>query len=89
MYDLTGLREEFPVLPEVIYLDNAATTQTPIRSVEAICDFFYEYAGNYGGAPTGLPGRRPGSAKRAGRNSPHSWEHILNRSSGPGTQQGQ
>lgn len=48
MYDLTALREEFPVLEEVIYLDNAATTQTPVRSVEAICDFFYEYAGNYG-----------------------------------------
>jgi len=48
MFDLTALREEFPVLEEVIYLDNAATTQTPVRSVEAICDFFYEYAGNYG-----------------------------------------
>lgn len=48
MYDLTSLREEFPVLSEVIYLDNAATTQTPIRAVEAMCDFFYEYAGNYG-----------------------------------------
>lgn len=48
MYDLQSLREEFPVLSEVIYLDNAATTQTPIRVVEAICDFFYEYAGNYG-----------------------------------------
>ncbi|HWQ63405.1 MAG TPA: cysteine desulfurase [Methanospirillum sp.] len=50
MYNLTALREEFPVLEEVIYLDNAATTQTPVRSVEAICDFFYEYAGNYGRA---------------------------------------
>ena len=48
MYDLTTLREEFPVLSEVIYLDNAATTQTPIRAVEAMCDYFYEYAGNYG-----------------------------------------
>ncbi|PKL59932.1 MAG: cysteine desulfurase, partial [Methanomicrobiales archaeon HGW-Methanomicrobiales-4] len=48
MYDLPALREEFPVLSEVIYLDNAATTQTPVRSVEAIVDFFYEYAGNYG-----------------------------------------
>ena len=48
MYDLTALREEFPVLSEVVYLDNAATTQTPVRSVEAICDYFYEYAGNYG-----------------------------------------
>jgi cysteine desulfurase/selenocysteine lyase len=48
MYDPVCLREEFPLLSEVIYLDNAATTQTPVRSVEAICDFFYEYAGNYG-----------------------------------------
>lgn len=48
MYDITALREEFPVLSEVVYLDNAATTQTPTRSVEAICEFFYEYAGNYG-----------------------------------------
>lgn len=48
MYDLTTLREEFPVLTDCVYLDNAATTQTPARSVEAICDYFYEYAGNYG-----------------------------------------
>jgi cysteine desulfurase/selenocysteine lyase len=48
MYDITALREEFPVLSRVVYLDNAATTQTPVRAVEAICEFFYEYAGNYG-----------------------------------------
>ncbi|HWQ67799.1 MAG TPA: cysteine desulfurase [Methanospirillum sp.] len=48
MYDIEALREEFPVLSEVIYLDSAATSQTPVRSVEAICEFFYSYAANYG-----------------------------------------
>jgi len=51
---MNNIRVQFPILNEpvhgkkLIYLDNAATTQTPVRSVESMVDFFYEYAGNYG-----------------------------------------
>jgi cysteine desulfurase/selenocysteine lyase len=48
MYDLARLREEFPVLSRCIYLDSAATSQTPRRAVEAMCAYFYEYAANHG-----------------------------------------
>lgn len=48
MYDVCAVREDFPVLKEVVYLDNSATTQTPIPAVEAMVDYFYSYAGNYG-----------------------------------------
>ena len=47
MYDVYGVREDFPVLKDVVYLDNSATTQTPIPAVEAMIDYFYRYAGNY------------------------------------------
>lgn len=48
VYDLAAIREDFPVLSEIVYLDNAATTQTPRPVVEAMEEYFYEYAGNYG-----------------------------------------
>jgi cysteine desulfurase / selenocysteine lyase len=48
MYDVYAVREDFPVLKEVIYLDNSATSQTPTPAVEAMIDYFYRYAGNYG-----------------------------------------
>jgi len=48
MYDLIRLREEFPVLNECVYLDSASTSQTPRRSVEAMCEYFYHYAANHG-----------------------------------------
>jgi cysteine desulfurase/selenocysteine lyase len=48
MYDVYAVREDFPVLKEVVYLDNSATTQTPIPAVEAMIEYFYRYAGNYG-----------------------------------------
>jgi cysteine desulfurase/selenocysteine lyase len=48
MYDLTRLREEFPVLSRCVYLDSASTSQTPRRAVEAMCTYFYEYAANHG-----------------------------------------
>jgi cysteine desulfurase/selenocysteine lyase len=48
MYDVYAIREDFPILDTVIYLDNAATSQTPRQSVEAMNDFFFTYAGNYG-----------------------------------------
>ncbi len=48
MYDLSRLREEFPVLSRCTYLDSASTSQTPKRAVEAMCAYFYEYAANHG-----------------------------------------
>ncbi|MGB9929262.1 MAG: cysteine desulfurase [Methanosarcina sp.] len=48
MYDVYAVREDFPVLKEVIYLDSTATTQTPRPAVEAMVEYFYRYAGNYG-----------------------------------------
>jgi len=48
MYDVYAVRKDFPVLKEVVYLDNTATTQTPIPVVETMIDYFYRYAGNYG-----------------------------------------
>jgi cysteine desulfurase / selenocysteine lyase len=48
MYDVYAIREDFPVLKEVVYLDNSATSQTPTPAVEAMIDYFYRYAGNYG-----------------------------------------
>jgi len=48
MYDVNAIRKEFPVLERVIYLDNAATSQTPKPAVEAINEYFLTYAGNYG-----------------------------------------
>ncbi|WNY28108.1 Cysteine desulfurase SufS [Methanimicrococcus stummii] len=48
MYDVYEIRKDFPVLEKVIYLDSGATTQTPKPAVEAMNDFFYNYAANYG-----------------------------------------
>ena len=48
MFDVHSVREDFPVLKDVIYLDSAATTQTPVPAVKAMEDFFYKYAGNHG-----------------------------------------
>lgn len=48
MYDVHSVREDFPVLKDVIYLDSAATTQTPVPAVKAMEEFFYKYAGNHG-----------------------------------------
>ena len=48
MYDVHSVREDFPVLKDVIYLDNAATTQTPVPAVKAMEEYFLSYAGNHG-----------------------------------------
>ena len=48
MYDVYEIRKDFPVLEKVIYLDSGATTQTPKPAVEAMNDFYYKYAANYG-----------------------------------------
>ena len=48
MYDIDLIREDFPVLKDVIYLDNGATTQTPVPAVRAMEDYFFKYAANHG-----------------------------------------
>ncbi|MFB6135764.1 MAG: aminotransferase class V-fold PLP-dependent enzyme, partial [Halobacteriaceae archaeon] len=51
--DVESIREDFPVLQRevgdgrpLVYLDNAATTQTPRQVVEAITEYYYEYNAN-------------------------------------------
>ncbi|MDK2891664.1 cysteine desulfurase [Methanohalophilus sp.] len=48
MYDIDLIREDFPVLKDVIYFDNGATTQTPIQAVRVMEDYFFKYAANHG-----------------------------------------
>jgi cysteine desulfurase/selenocysteine lyase len=36
MYDVYRVREDFPVLKEVTYLDSAATSQKPLQVVAAM-----------------------------------------------------
>jgi len=50
--DVDAIREEFPILErefdgqQVVYLDNAATTQTPDPVVDAMSDYYREYNAN-------------------------------------------
>src|SRR6056297_2454329 len=50
--DIGAIREEFPILErefdgeQVVYLDNAATTQTPDPVVDAMSDYYREYNAN-------------------------------------------
>lgn len=48
MYDVNAVREDFPVLKELIYFDNAATTQTPVPVVKAMEEYYFKYAANHG-----------------------------------------
>jgi cysteine desulfurase / selenocysteine lyase len=48
MYDVYRVREDFPVLKEVTYLDNAATSQKPLPVVAAVDEYFTKYCGSYG-----------------------------------------
>ncbi|MCD1296127.1 cysteine desulfurase [Methanocella sp. CWC-04] len=48
MYDVYSIREDFPVLREVIYLDSAATSQKPVQVADAVSEYFKRYCGNYG-----------------------------------------
>jgi cysteine desulfurase/selenocysteine lyase len=52
-YDLSALRADFPILHQehhagvpLIYLDNAATSQKPLRVIEAIDDYYRRYNAN-------------------------------------------
>ncbi|PSQ42438.1 cysteine desulfurase [Halobacteriales archaeon QS_9_68_42] len=50
--DVEGIREDFPILQrefdgtQLVYLDNAATTQTPEPVVESITDYYRNYNAN-------------------------------------------
>ncbi|MBL7471824.1 cysteine desulfurase [Robertkochia sp. 1368] len=50
--DIKSLREDFPILQRkvngqpLIYLDNAATSQTPKQVVDTIVDYYYNYNAN-------------------------------------------
>ncbi len=48
MYDVYKIREDFPVLKEVIYLDSAATSQKPLQVVATVDEYFTKYCGSYG-----------------------------------------
>lgn len=51
-YNVEALRRQFPILERtvhgkpLIYLDNAATTQTPRRVVDAVTDMYYKHKAN-------------------------------------------
>ena len=50
--DVDRIREDFPILDRevnggpLVYLDNAATSQTPKQVVESITEYYYEYNAN-------------------------------------------
>lgn len=48
MYDVYKIREDFPVLKKVTYLDSAATSQKPVQVADAMVDYLKNYCGNYG-----------------------------------------
>ena len=47
MYDVYKIREDFPVLKEVTYLDSAATSQKPLQVAAAVNEYFTRYCGSY------------------------------------------
>ncbi|WOF15568.1 aminotransferase class V-fold PLP-dependent enzyme [Methanoplanus sp. FWC-SCC4] len=47
-YDVSVIRKDFPILGDVTYLDNAATSFSPEPVVDAIIDFEHNYRANIG-----------------------------------------
>ena len=52
-YSLENIRKDFPVLDrkvrdekDLVYLDNAATTQKPIHVIDAISDYYKNHNSN-------------------------------------------
>lgn len=51
-FDVQKIREDFPILKrkvnghQLVYLDNAATSQTPTQVVDSIVDYYYNYNAN-------------------------------------------
>src|SRR6056297_778270 len=52
MFDVSKIREDFPILKRevngkpLVYLDNAATSQTPQEVIDAIVDYYSNYNAN-------------------------------------------
>ncbi len=42
------IRADIPLLEDIIYLDAASTTPTPIPVVDAMCDYYYHFNANIG-----------------------------------------
>ncbi|MDE4907159.1 aminotransferase class V-fold PLP-dependent enzyme [Methanogenium marinum] len=47
-YDVSAIRKDFPILGDVVYLDNAATSFSPEPVIDAIIDFEHNYRANIG-----------------------------------------
>ena len=51
-FNIESVREDFPILKsqvnnhKLVYFDNAATTQKPLRVIEAISDYYKTYNAN-------------------------------------------
>jgi cysteine desulfurase/selenocysteine lyase len=46
--DVQRIREDFPILKDVVYLDSAATSLTPEPVLRATLDYYYHYRANVG-----------------------------------------
>ena len=52
MFDVYIIREDFPILDrkvnntDLVYFDNAATSQTPIQVIDAISDYYKKFNSN-------------------------------------------
>ena len=52
MFDVNRIRKDFPILEEkiygkpLVYLDNGATTQRPLRVVEKMTEYYLRYNSN-------------------------------------------
>jgi cysteine desulfurase/selenocysteine lyase len=47
-YDVDGIRKDFPILGDIIYLDNAATSFSPQPVIDAMVEFEQRYRANVG-----------------------------------------
>ena len=47
-YDVAAIRKDFPILGDLIYLDNAATALSPEPVIEAMVEFEHNYRANVG-----------------------------------------
>ena len=47
-FDVTGIRKDFPLLAEVVYFDNAATSLSPEPVIQSMVEFERNYRANVG-----------------------------------------
>ena len=47
-FEVSGIRQDFPILGDIIYLDNAATSFSPEPVIEAMVEFEHRYRANVG-----------------------------------------